>query len=186
MFSLILIPAKCFSSFIIMWLNRSKNIFSKYFYVLPIQLWIWSNISNSYFTILWYNVVSFSWKPERLIVLSWLQSRQPPKKTINTNMMDVNAKQRWLQGDWFSSSWLSQKGWLQSKPISLLQKPSMFHTYCMFLIDMCPYTFHEAIWPNPQTYILLDLQCVILVMRNICLVSGGRRSAGVWPFHRIS
>lgn len=103
MFSLILIPAKCFSSFIIMWLNRSKNIFSKYFYVLPIQPWIWSNSSNSYFTILWCNVVSFSWKPERLIVLSWLQSRQPPKKTINTNMMDVNAKQRWLQGDWFSS-----------------------------------------------------------------------------------
>lgn len=50
-----------------------------------------------------YTMVSLSWKPEWRIALSWLQSRYPPKKTVNTNMMDVNVKQRWLQGDWFSS-----------------------------------------------------------------------------------
>lgn len=30
-------------------------------------------------------------------------SSYPPKQTVNTNMMDVNAKQNRLQGDWFSS-----------------------------------------------------------------------------------
>ena len=163
-----------------------KNIFSKYFYALPTEGW--KMIKRLPFWLAAYARVSFSWKPERLIVLSWLQSSYPPKKTINTNMMDVNAKQRWLQGDWLSSVQLAffegMTAVKANQPFTETQHvPHLLHVPNRHVPI---YLSHGNMPKSCQTFILLDLHCVILVMRNICLVSGGRCSAGVWPFHRIS
>lgn len=128
-----------------------------------------------------YETVSFSWKPERLIELSWLQSSYPPKKTINTNMMDVNAKQRWLQGGWFSSIQLAFSEEMTAvkanQPFTETQHvPHLLHVPNRYVPI---YLSRSSVPKSCQTYILLNLHCVILVMRNICLVSGGRCSAGV-------
>lgn len=110
-----------------------------------------------------YAMASFSWKPERLIVLSWLQSSYPPKKTINTNMMDVNAKQRWLQGDWFSSIQLAfSEGMTAVKAnqpfLETRQVPHLLHGPDRYV----PICLSRGNTPKScQTYILLDLHWVI-------------------------
>lgn len=95
--------------------------------------------------------------------------------------MDVNAKQRWLQGDWFSSIQLAlleaMTAVKANQPFTepqhaphLLQAP---HRYVPI------YLSHSNIPKSCQTCILLDLHCLTLVMRNICLVSRRRCSAVV-------
>lgn len=103
-------------------------------------------------------------------------------------MMDVNVKQRWLQGDWFSSI---QLAFLEGMTAVKANQPFTESQHVPHLLHVpsrsVPVYLSRSNMPKScQTCILLDFHSVILVMRNICLFSGCRCSAAVWPLHRIT
>lgn len=85
--------------------------------------------------------------------------------------MDVNVKQRWLQGDWFSSI---QLAFLEGMTAVKANQPFTESQHVPHLLrvpsrSVPVYLSRSNIPKSCQTYILLDFHSVILVMRNICL-----------------